>query len=271
MIGFYANFRCEQVILINNNNRLPKYCICQQKRFYFWFNTTLESVKTKLLVMVADDDTLSVRGLLAELKNLPFISQDIAQPKSGMEVLELLKKKRYDVIFLDQRMYPMDGLETAQRVRKAGNPPAIIFHTEESEEEEITKIITAGFHQWIDKNCTYDKIAPAIEAALRNQHFLPERILKLMDKRFGESSAEKRNRDKTRLSQAEREVFIDYCNLYSIPEIKNRRHTDVRTIRGQLRNAKAKLGLRTQRDCFFYAQQNGFTDLLDFSYKRKDI
>ena len=221
--------------------------------------------------MVADDDTLSVRGLLAELKTLPHINQEIAQPKSGSEVLELLKKKHYNLIFLDQRMYPMDGLETAMLVRKNPQPPAIIFHTEESDEKEIAKIIEAGFHQWLDKNCTYDKVAPAIEAALHDQYFLPERILKLMDKKFGESSLEKKNNDKTHLSQAEKEVFIDYCNLYSIPEIKNRRHTDERTVRGQLNAAKNKLGVKTRRECVLFAEANDFKDFLDFVPKRKGM
>jgi two-component system response regulator DesR len=228
-------------------------------------------MKTKLSVMVADDDTLSVRGLLAQLKSLNNIAQHIAQPKSGMDVLELLKKKKYDVIFLDQRMYPMDGLETALNVRKQAEAPAIIFHTEESDEEEIAKIIAAGFHQWLDKNCTYDKVLPAINAALSNQHFLPERILKLMDKKLRELALEKNNADKTSLSQAEKEVFIDYCNLYSIAEIKSRRHTDARTVRGQLNSAKSKLGLHSQRECLLYAQRNGYNSLLEFSYKRSNI
>lgn len=40
---------------------------------------------------------------------------------SGRKALELVKKRKYDIIFLDHMMPQMDGIETLQRMRELEN------------------------------------------------------------------------------------------------------------------------------------------------------
>ena len=40
---------------------------------------------------------------------------------SGRKALELVKKRKYDIIFLDHMMPQMDGIETLQRMRGLEN------------------------------------------------------------------------------------------------------------------------------------------------------
>jgi len=227
-------------------------------------------MEKKLSVIVADDDTLSVRGLLAELKNLPQIDKEkLAQPKNGSEVLDLLKKKKYDVVFLDALMPVMSGLEAAMNIRTILNSPAIIFHTELTDETEIRAILSEDFHVWIEKNCRYDKVITAIEAAMSDKHFLPAHIDEIRKRMLKENSGRKQSDDKTKPSGAEKEVFIDFCNLHDISAIALKRHTSEHTVSGQLKNAKNKLGLDTLRDCIDWAQTNGLSHLIEYERKQK--
>ena len=73
-------------------------------------------------VLVVDDVEMNlqvVRGMLKRTR----ASVDTA--RSGMECLEKIAKKRYDIIFLDHMMPEMDGVETFDRMKKDWKNPNI--------------------------------------------------------------------------------------------------------------------------------------------------
>lgn len=66
-------------------------------------------------ILVVDDTPLNltvVKGLLKDTKVQIFTAE------SGTETLDLVQKYHYDIIFLDQRMPGMDGIETLRRMRQ---------------------------------------------------------------------------------------------------------------------------------------------------------
>ncbi|SHK85899.1 response regulator [Fibrobacter sp. UWEL] len=70
-------------------------------------------------VLVVDDVALNLkvfRGLLKDTK----VKIDTAM--NGAQCLELVKEKRYDIIFLDHMMPVMDGLETYERMKVLDTP-----------------------------------------------------------------------------------------------------------------------------------------------------
>lgn len=70
-------------------------------------------------VLVVDDVALNLkvfRGLLKDTK----VKIDTAM--NGAQCLELVKEKRYDIIFLDHMMPVMDGLETYERMKMMDTP-----------------------------------------------------------------------------------------------------------------------------------------------------
>ncbi len=84
-----------------------------------------------LRVVIVDDEAPArsrLRDLLADCAvSIPL--QIAGEAESGAQALELLSKLHADVILLDVRMPGMDGIETAQHLRKLDDPPAIIFTT----------------------------------------------------------------------------------------------------------------------------------------------
>lgn len=70
--------------------------------------------KHNVNVLVVDDNTINLKVANGMLK-LHDILPDMAQ--SGMEALEMIKEKEYDLIFMDHMMPELDGIETTKRIR----------------------------------------------------------------------------------------------------------------------------------------------------------
>jgi len=84
-----------------------------------------------LRVLIVDDEAPArrrLRDLLADCA--AKVSLEITgEAASGREALEHISENPVDVVLLDIRMPGMDGIEVAQHLRNAENPPAVIFTT----------------------------------------------------------------------------------------------------------------------------------------------
>jgi len=84
-----------------------------------------------LRVVIVDDEAPArsrLRDLLADCAaTLPL--EVAGEAASGPQALEIAAQAHADVALLDIRMPGMDGIETAQHLRKLEHPPAIIFTT----------------------------------------------------------------------------------------------------------------------------------------------
>jgi CheY-like chemotaxis protein len=76
--------------------------------------TTMEQADS-LKILLAEDTPIIQKSMVFLLKKLGYTA-DIAN--NGLEVLELLKQKQYDLIFMDMQMPEMDGVTTTKIIRQ---------------------------------------------------------------------------------------------------------------------------------------------------------
>ena len=79
----------------------------------YTYNATFVAPNAQILVV--DDNAINrkvFRNLLKQTK------VQVDETESGIECLELVKQKRYDIIFLDHMMPEMDGVETLHNMKK---------------------------------------------------------------------------------------------------------------------------------------------------------
>ena len=103
-------------------------------------------------ILIVDDNTINLRVESSLMKNYRFT---IDTALSGMEALEKLESKDYDMVFMDHMMPEMDGVDTLHRIRdKAGiyyaNIPVIAL-TANAVAGAKEMLIAEGFQDFLSK------------------------------------------------------------------------------------------------------------------------
>ena len=123
---------------------------------------------TKLLdysdkrIMVVDDNKLNLKVADKLLRAYNF---DVILVESGYSCLEKLKQKeQYDLIFLDQLMPDLSGIETIRKIKKLDsiNVPPIILTSANMTNELKDAIIKEGFSGYLSKPIDSDKLSGII-------------------------------------------------------------------------------------------------------------
>jgi len=68
-------------------------------------------------ILVVDDNQMNLKVIKSLMKRNGIIPTVVA---SGMQCLEIVKHKKFDIIFLDHMMPGMDGIETLHRLKESG-------------------------------------------------------------------------------------------------------------------------------------------------------
>jgi|GEM_PF-4069271 len=119
-----------------------------------------------MLILFVDDD----HGLLDQAR---YVLEDkwpdfeVITVDSGDDALDVLSKKKVDVVISDYMMSPMDGLELLERVRdRYGDMPFILF-TGKGREEVAMEALNMGADRYLrkggDPTTQYEMLAQAIQ------------------------------------------------------------------------------------------------------------
>lgn len=101
-------------------------------------------------ILVAEDNIINQKMIKNVLTLLGYSSEIVA---NGLEVLESLKRKRYDLILMDIQMPEMDGIEATKTiVRHLGNEkPIIIAMTANAMKSDEERCFEVGMDDYITK------------------------------------------------------------------------------------------------------------------------
>ncbi len=107
--------------------------------------------KKKWKILLAEDNKINQKVALFAFKKLGF-EADLAE--NGLEVLEKMKQKEYDIIFMDVQMPKMDGIEATIRIRQSereGEHIPIVAMTANAMNEDRDDCLAAGMDSFMSK------------------------------------------------------------------------------------------------------------------------
>jgi PAS domain S-box-containing protein len=114
--------------------------------------------------LVADDDPVG-QEVVVELLARAGVASDVAS--NGLEALELVRRRDYDLVLLDIHMPEMDGLEAARSIRRMEKPGTdrlpIFAMTAHSLTTDREQSLSAGMNDHLTKPISLDNLVAALE------------------------------------------------------------------------------------------------------------
>ncbi len=114
-------------------------------------------------ILLAEDNPVNQKVALRMLERIGFFAE---VANNGVEALEALEKKRYDIVLMDMQMPEMDGLEATRRiVEKYPEPdrPYIIALTANAMQGDRERCIAAGMNDYISKPIRMEDLHEAFD------------------------------------------------------------------------------------------------------------
>ncbi|NUM81795.1 response regulator, partial [bacterium] len=107
-----------------------------------------------LRILLAEDNAINQKLAVRVFEKMGYVI-DIAV--NGLEVLDALKNKTFDIVFMDVQMPEMDGLEATRKIIGAYSPhkrPVIIAMTANAMQGDRERCLEAGMDDYITKPIT---------------------------------------------------------------------------------------------------------------------
>jgi DNA-binding NarL/FixJ family response regulator len=117
-------------------------------------------------VLVVDDHPVLRAGLEAVLRAEPGF-RCVGGAEDGAAMWRLLRRTRPDVVILDHRLGPEDGIELCRALRSEPVAPAVLLYTADPGEVLHREALAAGACGLVDKAVDVDVLFDAIRVAGR--------------------------------------------------------------------------------------------------------
>ncbi len=115
----------------------------------------INKIQSEIQILVAEDNIINQRVTQSVFKHLGF-EIDIA--RNGLEAVEMVSTKKYDIVFMDILMPEMDGLVATGKIRSMGLKMPVIAITASDESERKADAIAAGMNDFVTKPIKVESI-----------------------------------------------------------------------------------------------------------------
>jgi len=117
--------------------------------------------------MLLVDDEDDFRTTLANRLKLRKI--DITDVASGIEAIELVRQKSFDVAIIDVKMPGIDGIETLKQIKQLQPDIEIVMLTGHASIESGMEAMKLGAYDYVMKPCDIDELLIKTGEAYQNK------------------------------------------------------------------------------------------------------
>lgn len=214
----------------------------------------------KIKVIITDDHALFRQGVKAALSFKTDI-EFLGEAENGMQLLNMLKFLKPDVILLDIQMPIMDGIATLPEVKKILPDVKVIMLTMHNEITLITKLMSIGANSYLTKDSESEVIYEAIKTCFENEFFFNEFTNRAMLTELRtQTNAPAKQEDNAELSENELHVLKLMCEEKSTKEIADIVEISPRTVEAIRDRLKIKTGAKTTAGLILYAVKHGLIE-----------
>jgi DNA-binding NarL/FixJ family response regulator len=208
---------------------------------------------------VADDHPIFRDGL-CKLLALEEDFEVVAQASNGKEVMDVLQSHDPDILLLDLRMPGLDGLATLQKLQASRSKTKVIVLTASEDKNELVQAMKFGTSGIVLKQTATDLLIKSIRKVYDGEIWLDSNTTAAVMRQFASpeptpaaSGGPGRDRERSPLSQREREIVGLVAQGYKNKEMAEKMFISEQTVKNHLHNIFDKLGVSDRLELALYA------------------
>lgn len=201
-------------------------------------------------VVIVEDHTL-VRQSLVKTVAAEDGFEVVGEAGRGDEALDLITRKKPDLVLLDISMPGASGLDVAARLKAAAPAVRFLFLTMHDDDASISRAISLGADGYVLKTASLDELVRAIRAVADGGSYLSPAIARRVMDRAG-----RRERD-TSLTTRELEILRMLAEGARPADVAQRLFLSVKTVKNHLTSIYSKLGVQTGAQAVAEAYRRG--------------
>ncbi len=210
-------------------------------------------------VAITDDHALFRTGVKSSLSGRKDI-QMVAEAENGMQLLNLLKHIKPDVILLDIQMPIMDGLTTLPEIKKLYPDVKVIMLSMHNDHSMITKMMEIGANSYLTKDSDSEMIYQAIKTCFEQEFFFNDLTNKALLTGLRTKRPSEQEAADVQLSEKETTILKLMCEEKSTKEIADMVDLSPRTVEAIRDKLKAKTGAKSLAGLIMYAVKAGIVE-----------
>lgn len=207
-------------------------------------------------VAIADDHHLFRTGVRTSLSARKDIHM-VAEAENGMQLLNLLKHIKPDVILLDIQMPIMDGLSTLPEIKKLYPDVKVIMLSMHNDHSMITKMMEIGANSYLTKESDAEVIYQAIKTCYEDEFFFNDLTNKAMLTGLRTKREPEQVVNDAALTDKEKRILRFMCEEKSTREIADLVDISPRTVEAIRDKLKTKTGAKSMAGLVMYAVKAG--------------
>jgi len=228
-------------------------------------STVGSPARSKIRIVVADDHPIFRDGL-CRLLALEEDFEVVAQAQDGRQVLDVLQQYEPDILLLDLKMPGLDGLATLQRLQASKNKTRVIVLTASDDKNEFVQAMKLGTSGIVLKQTATELLIKSIRKVHAGEIWLDSHTTAAVIRQFVAndeapappipSGAPTRERERSPLSQREREIVALVAQGFKNKEMAEKMFISEQTVKNHLHNIFDKLGVSDRLELALYAIHN---------------
>ncbi len=225
------------------------------------------AAKPKIRIVIADDHPIFRDGL-CKLLALEEDFEVVAQASDGRQVLDVIQQTEPDILLLDLKMPGLDGLATLQRLQSSKSKTRVIVLTASDDKNEFVQAMKLGTSGIVLKQTATELLIKSIRKVHAGEIWLDSHTTAEVIRRFvsaddmpataasSPSSSSPRERERSPLSQREREIVALVAQGFKNKEMAEKMFISEQTVKNHLHNIFDKLGVSDRLELALYAIHN---------------
>ena len=203
------------------------------------------SENEKLRVVLVDDQSLCRRGLSELLANC--YDFDVLGATDNIEELRVICLTKPDLLVVDLRMKPMDGISLITQLRNEGLTIPVVMLTMSDSETDLANAIRAGVRGYLLKDMAPEDVVDSIRRVAAGELVVaPAMTVKMIDLLRGAQPGQEPRNSLKLLTEREREIIQLLARGESNKVIAQHLSISYDTVKQHVRHILTKLNLSSR-------------------------